>query len=1140
MFLQFLANPLIEANHTPRKTQIILLRNVVKHGSNGTLVAVLLDEHEQPVAGRVVEFYIYTLAGWNYIGANTTDEHGIAVFTFYVTLPNGTYLVKATFKGDDLHLGSEDVSEITVEEDPPPLALLLIPILKGMINAAALRIILDYVIEPFVLKPLSDYIKRSNLPYKEYYDDPEELKQIIETILLLTDVANLVKNAWGALIQYRALIVATGKSRGGHARWFWHYAKELLENLSEMIADHAIEKIEEKIRSETNYSLVDEEERILKNTFLSCLKTSEKVQLYKGSEPVLINTSIVDPLIGHGEILNVPDGVKRLRMYIGWNQSRYVENFFVLKDPFGNIIEPKVNLRLGSDPTETNVTVEIIVVDPTPGDWILWINGTKLPNEKLGIIVYYDKVFEVYPQHLAINPGFTREIAVVVNNFMDQEVSAVIGVRDIPSGWSISLSANNIVIPPNSSHVILANVSAPHDIRYGASQSLFLEATIGGTSYIASFNVYTQPLIEIEEGLRYLYEVQREDGSWMNVGITALATLAFLNAGYDENEEPVRKAVNYILSRVHEDGSIYDTHPTYETSLALLVLVATHNNTYRDIIRKARDWLLNTQWDEDTPWGSVTMDYWYYGGWGYGSGERPDLSNTQFALMALDAARVSKEDPVWAKAQVFLARVQNRQENVFISELNYTVTWTPQYNAYNDGGFVYHPGASLAGGMRSYGSMTAAGLWSLKLCGVPNDDPRVQAALNWISDNYTWDENPGMGHYGLYYFYLTLSKALIMTVGVDGEINGRKWYDELVRKIVSLQRPDGSWIGKGFWEDIPELATAYAISSMQYRVVPTNVKAFSWITFILRSSADLHIYDSQGRHVGKNYFVGGVDLEIPNAYYSYDGYVNITIRDLELSTYRIVLIGTSKGEYNLTVIMGNGKDILYQESIHSSISKGEIHEGHLVVTMMIGLTARIMDKPRPIENALISSTGIGNIYIHLNHGIVSSLYKLDEKEIPSYRRLGVRFLYGVLNITIDKIKPGQTIKLLIGLPVNVPTEAQYWTYYMNNWCILPFFSNDGDHLISLVLTDGGVGDYDGIANGVVVHIGGIGLPQPERPLIEYITITVTEPMQLTERELNLPMVSFIAFTFTIVLTTLVAILVISRRGKVRVYHGQYR
>ena len=76
-------------------------------------------------------------------------------------------------------------------------------------------------------------------------------------------------------------------------------------------------------------------------------------------------------------------------------------------------------------------------------------------------------------------------------------------------------------------------------------------------------------------------------------------------------------------------------------------------------------------------------------------------------------------------------------------------------------------GTTDNGGLRSYGSMTYAGLKSMIFAGVKADDPRVKAAVKWIKTHYTSGRNPGMELHepatpeaGLYYYLHTFAKAL--------------------------------------------------------------------------------------------------------------------------------------------------------------------------------------------------------------------------------------------------------------------------------------------------------------------------------------------------------------------------------------------
>jgi squalene-hopene/tetraprenyl-beta-curcumene cyclase len=119
----------------------------------------------------------------------------------------------------------------------------------------------------------------------------------------------------------------------------------------------------------------------------------------------------------------------------------------------------------------------------------------------------------------------------------------------------------------------------------------------------------------------------------------------------------------------------------------------------------------------------------------------------------------------------------------------------------------------------SYGLMSYAGLVSFLWAGVSRDDPRVKSAFRWVENNWTLEENRNLGDSGLYYYYLTMAKALqaygqrqIKTS--DGKVHD--WPAELAEKLVSLQQPDGSWSNSNsqWFENDPVLVTAYAVRTL--------------------------------------------------------------------------------------------------------------------------------------------------------------------------------------------------------------------------------------------------------------------------------------------------------------------------------------
>jgi squalene-hopene/tetraprenyl-beta-curcumene cyclase len=99
-------------------------------------------------------------------------------------------------------------------------------------------------------------------------------------------------------------------------------------------------------------------------------------------------------------------------------------------------------------------------------------------------------------------------------------------------------------------------------------------------------------------------------------------------------------------------------------------------------------------------------------------------------------------------------------------------------------------------------------------------DPRVQAAVDWLRGRYTVDENPGMGQKTVYYYYMVMAKAL-SALG-DATITDTKgvshpWREELGRKLLSLQHPEGFWVNpvRDEWQDNKVLVTAFTLSALE-------------------------------------------------------------------------------------------------------------------------------------------------------------------------------------------------------------------------------------------------------------------------------------------------------------------------------------
>lgn len=367
----------------------------------------------------------------------------------------------------------------------------------------------------------------------------------------------------------------------------------------------------------------------------------------------------------------------------------------------------------------------------------------------------------------------------------------------------------SVGLPPSSCTAGEAQVAA--GARPDLSMRLELEGTIG-------------------KGLDWLAAQQSTDGAWSQAeypAITALVLTAFQGdpSGHYQRKHAavIDKGYQFLLANVKPDGGIYaEKLANYNTSISLMALLMANDPSYEPVMKQARQFVIGLQ---DRLGEDVAVD----GGIGYGgSYQHSDLANTSFALEAIHFTRYLQSDVAtdaqdldWNAARRFISRTQN------LPGTN-DQPWASD-DPDNKGGFIYFPGDSKAGeqtladgrtALRSYGSMSYAGLLSLIYAEVDKDDPRVKAAVEWLSRNYTLDENPGMGQEGLFYYYHTMAKAL-SAAGIDTLTlqDGTKvsWRQDLAKRLLNLQSPDGSWMNEnGRWmERDPNLVTAYAVITLE-------------------------------------------------------------------------------------------------------------------------------------------------------------------------------------------------------------------------------------------------------------------------------------------------------------------------------------
>ena len=365
-----------------------------------------------------------------------------------------------------------------------------------------------------------------------------------------------------------------------------------------------------------------------------------------------------------------------------------------------------------------------------------------------------------------------------------------------------------------------------------------LTATICTILFVSSLRA--DPTLEewnkvTDKAIEFLKSKQNSDGSWgpddspQKRGVTGIVVTGLLKTGKVTADDPmVAKALKFIESLVNvKDGHIAGSDAkvglqNYVTCVNVMALQAANKpEKYKAIVGDATKFLKQLQWDEGE--GKKPEDD-FFGGAGYDSKSRPDLSNTHYFIDALREAGVPADDPALKKAMIFVSRCQN-----FKGEHNDQ----PWAGKINDGSFIY---SAASGGstktsdeanapLTGYGSMTYAGIKSMIYCGVSKEDPRFKKAYEWTVKHYTVESNPGMpkefAQRGLYYYYQTMGKTLnALEVSELEDADGKKhdWKKDITQALAKRQKEDGSWTNETdrWMEGNPSLVSGYSLLALSY------------------------------------------------------------------------------------------------------------------------------------------------------------------------------------------------------------------------------------------------------------------------------------------------------------------------------------
>lgn len=304
----------------------------------------------------------------------------------------------------------------------------------------------------------------------------------------------------------------------------------------------------------------------------------------------------------------------------------------------------------------------------------------------------------------------------------------------------------------------------------------------------------------IKAALKYLAAKQGVDGAWASpdgehpVAVTAYTLMAFLATGHLPNEgeygKNVQQGVKYLLSCCRNDGFISSiglgTNPNrrsdmYDHGIASIALAEIYGQNQDPQVRvklaASIQMIIKVQNKQ--------------GGWRYTPGANDsDISVTVLQVVALRAAK-------------------NGGLDVPQKTIDRAVAYIKTCYDKNSGGFFYQPG----NGLRA--AATAAGIYSLQVCGL-YDDPMVAKGSSYIvGQAQNWGEFYTYGH-----FYA--APAIYM---IGGE-TWQKWYPAIRDRLLSDMIADPGDKTVVYWRGVD--GSAQGVGPVYSTAVYTTVLAMPY------------------------------------------------------------------------------------------------------------------------------------------------------------------------------------------------------------------------------------------------------------------------------------------------------------------------
>lgn len=283
---------------------------------------------------------------------------------------------------------------------------------------------------------------------------------------------------------------------------------------------------------------------------------------------------------------------------------------------------------------------------------------------------------------------------------------------------------------------------------------------------------------------------------YWDVGVTGLALLAFLGAGYTHLSEEVVDGIKFgevvkkgllWLQKVQDKDGLFgrkDSHKyMYNHIIATLAMCEAYGMTgdvfFEKSARGGVGYLLRAR----TPYGAWRYEY---------QSRENDMSVTGWAVMALKSAEL---------AGIPIGQASYQDALNFLNEVTNAICYRVGYMSYEDVGMqVSEKGRNDH--YQNHYAMTAVGMLVRMHIEGERDDPRLEAQAKILMQDLPEFNRQAWTHDYYYWYYATL--ALFMYDGPDSgsatQKYWREWNKAMLKAIVPNQKTKADKCAEGSWD----------------------------------------------------------------------------------------------------------------------------------------------------------------------------------------------------------------------------------------------------------------------------------------------------------------------------------------------------